>query len=536
MIKKLLLVIALCCFSNSFAQIEDAWIYLSDKENVTDAINNPLTILTQRAIDRKNAQGIIIDDRDVPVNENYISQLKNATGITVMAKSKWFNNVHVRGTQADIEDLLNLSFVVDIEWANKSLNGTRASDKGYNDKFAIDNQRVVFNYGNTQNQVEMLNLQLVHQEDFTGEGILVAVMDSGFPNVNTMNAFQRIRDNGDLIDGYDFVSRSDNVYAFQGSSHGTRVLSTMAAFVQDQYVGTAPDASYILFRTEDVGSENPVEESYWVEAAERADSLGVDVVNTSLGYKGYDNPNYSHSSEDLDGLTAFITRGSTMGAEKGLLLVTSAGNSGAGGVGAPADAAAVFSIGAVDGNGNLSSFSSHGSAIQPTIKPDVVARGTGSFVVSQNDVITQNNGTSFSGPIMAGAMACLKQALPGLSNDQLKQLVRESASQFDTPDFFLGYGIPDFDRAVDEGLSIVSQEIEEFAIFPNPVEDQLFFVFPGGADNAQLLLFDVSGKNIFDISLNAMQPSIDVSRLSNGLYLGSIVSGSKKLDFKIIKK
>ena len=336
----------LSCFLLS-AQ-EDAWVYFSDKENVASSIANPLTILTQKAIDRKASQSIIIDERDVPVNEAYITQIKNASGITVLAKSKWFNAIHVRGSETDINDLLSLSFVMEIQFADSDLNTTRQNSP-VPDKFAEEEQRVNYNYGNTQNQVEMLNLHLVHQADFTGEGITIAIMDAGFPNVNTMGAFQRLRDNGDLLDGYDFVDRTDDEFASLSSSHGTRVLSTMAGFVQDQYVGSAPDASYYLFRTEDVSSENPVEESYWVEAAERADSLGVDIINTSLGYKTYDDPDYSYTDSDMDGLTAFITRGATIAAEKGLMLINSAGNSGSSGVNAPADAASVFSIGAVDG-------------------------------------------------------------------------------------------------------------------------------------------------------------------------------------------
>jgi len=336
---------------------QDAWIFLTDKENVAASIANPISILTQDAIDRKTNHNVTIDERDVPVNEAYIQQLKAIAGITVMAKSKWMNAVHVRGTETTINELTTLTFVDYIEFADKGLN-TRANVVG--DKFYVPEPitRVNFNYGDSANQIEMLNGHQLHLADYTGEGIVVAVMDSGFPNVNTMGAFQRLRDAGKLLDGYDFVDRTDNVYAFTGNSHGTRVLSDMAGFIQDQFVGTAPDASYYVFRTEDVFSENPVEESYWVEAAERADSLGVDVINTSLGYKSYDNPNYSHTNADINGVTAFITRGATIASEKGMLLVNSAGNSGTSGLNAPADSPGVFAVAAVDAAGNYASFSS----------------------------------------------------------------------------------------------------------------------------------------------------------------------------------
>ena len=269
----------------TFAQEEGAWICFTDKENVEASINNPLSILTQRAIDRKNEDGVAIDSRDVPVNESYISQIKTVAGITVFAKSKWFNSVYVRGTETDINALKdNFNFVDNIEFADKNLNfagRTEASDN----KFLIEDTTISFTYGTTANQIEMISADVLHLADFTGEGILVAVMDSGFPNVDTMGAFQRLRDNNDLLGGYDFVDRTENVYEFSGGDHGTRVLSDMAGFIEDQFVGTAPDASYYVFRTENVASETPVEEAYWVEATERADSLGVDLINTSLGYK-----------------------------------------------------------------------------------------------------------------------------------------------------------------------------------------------------------------------------------------------------------
>ena len=200
----------------------------------------------------------------------------------------------------------------------------------------------------------MINADDLHIADYTGDGVTIAVLDAGFINVNTMGAFQRLRDAGDLLDGYDFVNRNPDVYANTSSAHGTQVLSTMAGYILNGYVGTAPDASYYLFITEDSADENPVEESYWVEAVERADSLGVDLINTSLGYKSYapNYPTYSYTSADLDGNTAFITKGSNIAFEKGLVLINSAGNSGGSGVGAPADSQYVLSIGAVNSSGN----------------------------------------------------------------------------------------------------------------------------------------------------------------------------------------
>ncbi|TXD82776.1 S8 family serine peptidase [Subsaximicrobium wynnwilliamsii] len=532
--RSVLIIFVLCCH-NLIAQ-EDAWVYLTDKPNVEASINNPISILTQQAIDRKTDQGIAIDVRDVPVNEAYITQLKNAEGITVYAKSKWFNSVYVRGSETDISALMtDFDFVATIDFADAELNALSRSTISYN-KFEIEETLVNFNYGNTQNQVEMIGVDDLHLSDFTGEGIIVAVMDSGFPNVNTMGAFQRLRDNADLLGGYDFVDRTENVYDFNQNDHGTKVLSDMAGFIQDQFVGTAPDASYYVFRTEDIFSETPVEEAYWVEAAERADSLGVQVINTSLGYKTYDNPNYSHSDADLNGSTTFITRGANVANEKGILVITSAGNSGQAGVGAPADATGVLSVAAVDAEGNYVAFSSQGSAFQATQKPDVAAQGFAAAVINLNNATVYNNGTSFSSPILAGGIASLLQALPNTSHEDIKALVRMSASQYENPDFLLGYGIPDLSQALAIGLSVENEAFYGLKVFPNPVGNTLHITQQSRSETTKFRLLDVLGKTILKQNSNTLETQLDLSSLNAGIYVLQIQSEKASKTFKIIKR
>ena len=518
---------------------QDAWIYLTDKPNVASSLASPISILTQKAIDRKQHHNIAIDERDVPVNEAYIADLKTQTGITVMAKSKWFNSVHVRGTEADINALDALTYVDSIDFADKSLN---SGSREFHAQEKYDNfeQQVVFTYGNTQNQVEMINADNLHVDDFTGEGITIAVMDSGFPKVNTMGAFQRLRDNGDLLDGYDFVTRNTDVYANTASSHGTRVLSDMAGYIQDQFVGTAPDASYYLFLTEDVSSENPVEESYWVEAAERADSLGVDMINTSLGYRVFDNPNYDYTPADMNGQVAFISKGASIAVEKGILVVVSAGNSGATTwqtVGAPADSPDVLSVGAVDGNGNYVSFSSQGGPAQVGYqKPDVVARGGASYVVDQNNNITQNNGTSFSSPILCGGIASLWQAIPNASPTEVMDYVRQSASQYTTPEDLLGYGIPDLDLAKNIALSLDESLRPAFSIYPNPVVNEIHIQFPENYINAGLKIYNQLGQRILNTNLTNTFNTVDVSFMSPGLFVLELNSEGNTKTYKFIKQ
>ena len=523
---------------NSNAQ-EDAWIYLTDKPNVSVALANPISILTQKSIDRKQKHSIVIDERDVPVNETYISELKTQTGITVLAKSKWFNAVHVRGTEGDINALSVLNYIDTIDFADKGLNAESRSEV-VEDKTAIEDETVVFTYGDTQNQVEMINADNLHVADFTGEGITIAVVDSGFPNVDTMAAFQRLRENGDLLNGYDFVNRSSDVYANIESSHGTRVLSTMAGFIQDEFVGTAPDASYYLFITEETGSENPVEESYWVEAAERADSLGVDMINSSLGYRVFDNSNYNYTPADMNGQVAFISKGASIAVEKGILVVVSAGNSGNTTwrtVGAPADSPNVLSIGGVDANGDYVSFSSQGGAAQVGYqKPDVVARAGAAYVIDQNNSITQNNGTSFSGPILCGGIASLWQAIPEASPTEVMDFVRQSASQYTNPDDLLGYGIPNLNLARNIGLSIDEPLVEDFSFYPNPVKNEINLRIPSTLSQVKLSIYNQIGQTVLNQKISEDSKTINVSDLSTGIYLIKFSSELTSQTFKFIKE
>ncbi|HET8808964.1 MAG TPA: S8 family serine peptidase [Flavobacteriaceae bacterium] len=522
------------------AQTEDAWVYFTDKQNVATALANPITILTQAAIDRKNLHGTPIDARDVPVNQSYISQIKSATDITVFAKSKWFNCVYVRGSQAAINALANLAFVDSIDFANSSLNSREAESVKINFYQKVNKKLEVatdFTYGNTANQVEMLNVDYLHQQNYTGEGITIAVMDAGFPNVNTLAAFQRMRNNGDLLDGYDFVDDVDDEFLFTGSSHGTSVLSTITGFVQNDFVGTAPDASVYLFRTEDVWSETPVEMAYWVEAAERADSLGVFVINTSLGYSMFDNLSYSFSPSDMDGETAFISRGATVAFEKGMLVVNSAGNEGNGSWGivtAPADSPGALAIGAVDANGNYASFSSTGPSADGRVKPDVAAQGASAAVITASGNISNASGTSFSSPIMAGAIASLWQADPSKTNLEIMQIVRQSASQFNNPDIFLGYGIPDFQAALANFSTEEITEENSFSIYPNPVSEKLYVDFSKENASANLQIYSILGRKVME--QQNVTDFITVSSLAPGMYLVKIVSEEKVATFKIVKK
>lgn len=539
MIKKILLLFV---FLNVFfvqAQ-EDAWVYFNDKPDASYYLANPLQMLTQRALDRRTSQGISLDNTDVPIAQTYINQVAASTGITVMAKSKWLNALHIRGTQANIQLLTNLSFVSHIQFANASLNSRNSNNANKSKELKSVNKQlealVNFNYGGSANQIQMLNGHLLHQQNFTGQGKIVAIMDAGFPGVNTAAPFQRLRDNNLILGGYNFPDRNTSIYT--RNSHGTSVLSCMAGYVDNQLVGTAPDAQYYLFITEDVNSENPVEESYWVEAAEMADSLGVDVINTSLGYFEYDNPNYSYSYSDMNGIKTFAARGADKAFSKGMICVTSAGNSGNSAnphIATPADAITTLTVGAVDASENYVSFSSIGPSFDGRVKPDVCAKGGGATVCTSSGTITTANGTSFSSPILAGMVTTFWSAVPNMTNTQIVQFVKQSADLYNNPTIYKGYGVPDFQLALTNALSTNHYENDLVLLYPNPVQDRLTIIIPNSETPSQFVLFNNIGQQVVSFSISDTNSTISLDNLASGLYFYQLKTKNKTSQGKVLK-
>ncbi|MFT3794214.1 S8 family serine peptidase [Flavobacterium sp.] len=534
--KKVFTLLLVFAAMTVFSQ-EDAWVYFNAKPNSATFLANPLTMLTQRSLDRRTVQNIPLDFQDVPIHQPYVDQVEAATGITVMAKSKWFNAVHVRGSQSQINTLDNLAFVDHIEFANPDLNiaGRTASPKKLKKVNKTFETLVDFNYGDSGNQIEMLNGHLLHQQNFTGLGKVIAVMDGGFPGVNTASTFARLRDNNRILGGYDYVNRNANFYS--GISHGTMVLSTMGGYKNNQLVGTAPDASYYLYITEDGENEGPLEESLWVEAAEEADRLGVDIITTSLGYSNFDNPDYSHTYEDMNGTTAFISRGLNIAYSRGMICVVSAGNEGNDDwfyITAPADATHALTIGAVDENGNYAVFSSHGPSFDGRVKPDVVAQGQGSVVSNPSGSITTANGTSFSGPIIAGMVASFWQALPNATNEEIMQMVKESAHLYNNPNDELGYGIPNFAQALANVLGLPKINATTYVVYPNPAGNTVSVSLPSESGN--ITLYNSIGQKMLQQYVSDQNSVISLEALHSGMYLYTIEAAGHTQNGKLIKK
>lgn len=536
--RKVYLLVFLLIASAGFSQ-EDAWIYFNAKPSSQFYLDTPLEMLTQRALDRRSNQNIVLDFKDIPIALSYLNEVKAVPGITVMAKSKWLNAVHVRGTQANINSLGTFSFVSKVDFADKSLNQTSKIAKPSKIRKVSKSKKtkIDYAYGTSANQIQMLNGQLLHQQNYTGSGKIIAVLDAGFPGVNTALPFQRLRDNNQILGGYNFVSRNPDFYT--GASHGTSVLSSMGGYRENLLVGTAPDASYYLFITEDSTSENPVEESLWVEAAERADSLGVDIINTSLGYFDYDNSAYNHTYSEMNGTTAFMSRGAEIAVSRGMIVVVSAGNSGRTSdpyIAVPADALSVIAVGAVNAVEELTSFSSIGPSFDQRIKPDVMAQGQSVVLSDEMGNIVTANGTSFSSPIMAGMIACLWQANPTKTSQEIRQIVLGSADRFAVPNNQYGYGIPDFGLAMSNVLSLDTFSKDDFILYPNPASDFISISLPLSVEKATLVIYTILGQKVLDKEITAHTGSVSLKGLSKGMYLYEIESCSFSKTGKIIKR
>lgn len=529
------LLLLVGCFG--YAQ-EDAWVYFNDKPDAATQLSTPLNFLTQRALDRRAHQGIELSENDVPIYQPYLDGITNTTGITVMAHSKWLNCVHVRGSVEDINALASLPYVNYVLFADFSLNAKMARPTiitPVNKQMDVD---VNFDYGASLNQIQMLNGHLLHQANYTGTGKIIAVLDSGFINVNTTTPFQRLFTNNLILGGYNYVNQSTNVYDLH--NHGTMTLSCMGGYVDGELVGTAPDAQYYLFVTEDVSQENPVEESYWVQAAEEADRLGADVISTSLGYYQFDNPNYGHYYDEFTGDQAFASRGANIAFSKGMIVVASAGNSGASPepynhIGVPAEANNVLAVGAVRSDETYATFSSIGPSFDGRIKPDVMAKGQFASVATTAGTVQLASGTSFSCPIMAGMIASFWQAVPDLTNQQIIDFVKQSADHFANPDAFFGYGIPDFQLALTNALSVTDNTRGRFLVYPNPAHNNLYVSFPNGFEEAKLTLFNALGQNVNVRTIANSETSISLDNLNSGIYFYKIESGSFVQSGKIIK-
>lgn len=520
------------------------FVYFKDKANSPYSLAQPSAYLSEAALKRRENQRISLTTRDLPVNPAYVTQLKKA-GVEVWYKSKWFNGAVISCDSTQLAQVMALPFVKNATVLEKKTQGNQPEKFNELPASNLRTAAQPADYGPSFRQADMLGVTRLHDEGYRGEGMTIAVFDAGFPGVNTAQPFAHLFQNNQVKGTFDFVRKNPDVYL--DNSHGTNSLSCIGAYQPGKFIGTAYKADFYLFITEYAPSEHRIEEYNWLMAAEYADSAGVDVINSSLGYTTFDFPSASYTYQDLDGKTAVITRAADLAASTGMLVVNSAGNEGRPNnpwhyIGAPADGDSVLAVGAVNSDGFKADFSSFGPTADGRIKPNVSAQGVSTAVVSANGSIAQASGTSFASPVLAGMATAFWQAFPYLTNMEVIQYLQASATQANNPDNELGYGIPNYNRA----NTLVEQQFgtgKNIIAFPNPLngDQALQFDFEDNGINGEVAvkIFDRLGRLVEEKTLyKRMRENLSFkfnSNLNAGMYILKVTYGNQVRTHRLIK-
>ena len=530
----------------SQAQFSKYIVRFKDKAGTPFNINNPSQYLSARSIQRRVKQNIAIDSTDLPITPRYLDSVKLAGNVTILNKSKWLNEVCIQTTDAAALAKINsFPFVISsspvkrIQEGNKEITQTRNK---FNEEISQTNTATqtsktngdVLNYGNSLAQIHIHEGEFLHNKGFKGEGMLMAIFDGGFRNYLTVTAFDSARNNNQIVETYDFVQNEISVN--EDDPHGMYVFSIIAANWPGQLVGSCTKAKYYLYRTEDVATEFPIEEQNWAAAAERADSIGVDVFSTSLGYSTFDNPVFNHTYADMNGKITIIARANTMAARKGIISVVAAGNDGNNAwhfIATPADADSIVTTGAVTATGVVASFTSYGPSSDGRVKPTVASVGQGTAFAGLNNLPGFGNGTSFATPNLAGLITCLWQAFPEFTNMQIIEAVKRSSSIYTTPNDRIGYGIPNFHKAYDDlfqqrALQQVNIILgnEWIKAYPNPFKGNFTLLMkPQYSGTTSFSVSDTNGKLILTKQVTSQQGQAQIitfdylQPLAKGVYI-----------------
>ena len=557
--KKIYLLFCLLSFVslNTFSQFSKYIVRFKDKAGTPYTISNPSEYLSAKAIARRTKQHIAIDETDLPITPRYIDSVRLAGNVIMLDKSKWLNQVCIQTTDAAaLEKINSLPFVINSQPLMLPVRLQEVHNNKLNEQInsvttpqGVNNIEDFYSYGNSYNQIHIHQGEYLHDKGFHGEGMLIAILDAGFFHYLTLPAFDSVRANNQIMETYDYVANEEGVN--EDHSHGMQCFSIMAGNIPGQLVGSSPKANFYLYRTEDASTESPVEEQYWAAAAERADSIGVDVISTSLGYNQFNNPAFNHTYNDLDGNTTIIARAADLAAKKGIIVVVAAGNEGSAAwhyITTPADADSVLTVGAVNSSGDVGAFSSYGPSSDGDIKPAVASVGVATAISSTTGSIISGNGTSFATPNLAGLVTCLWQAFPEFTNMEIIQAVIKSSNKYNTPDDRIGYGIPDFHKAFDD---LSEQRIfrnmnvilgyDRIKIFPNPFKDNFNVIInPEHTALGVFQLYDSFGKLYFMKQVSLQKGQIQnikfdkLQPLHKGVYIIKFTDGQSKQSFRLL--
>jgi subtilisin family serine protease len=514
-------------------------------------LDQPQDFLTDRALLRRAKEGVAVDSTDLPVTQRYVDEVYQLSHY-ILYQSKWLNASLIVTDMEGVKSIAELPFVEKVELVGKGyipnpnarigkrlfVSATaKVCPPGGKAERTLAAQELPSDFQNS-----LLGIDFMHEEGFKGKGIRIAVFDAGFPGTDNAGPLSHLLSNNQLVAQKDFV-RPWNQNVFTDNQHGTNVLSLIAAVETESFIAGAPEAEYFLAMTEEVATEYRIEEYNWLRAAEYADSIGVDIINSSLGYDDFDDPEMTYSSGQLDGKTAVITQAANIASSKGILVVNSVGNYGPSepSIVAPADSPNVLAVGSVNQSLEVSNFSSRGPTGDGRIKPDLAAFGNGVALLRSNGNVGFANGTSFSAPQITALAAGLWQAKPEWTRAELIENILRSASQYENPDNLLGYGIPNFREALyGEILSVEENgEIIPWKVFPNPMQGNKLTIYFGSSLSAEFSLIDLNGKTLQNQSLSrnsAKDPyELELEGIRPGMYIIQLQDGKLIKQQKLIR-
>lgn len=507
-------------------------VFFRDKSGSAFSTTQPQAFLSPRSLTRRAKNGVEVSEADLPVVRSYVEQV-SATGVPVFYTTRWLNGALVQTTPALAAQLSNLPFVLRVEQVAP---GARLST-GRSKKFKNRTDSGIA--PETLGQLSMLGMDAMHTEEVRGEGVLIAVFDSGYQGVNTAGPFQHLWTDQRIPYTFDFVGNATEVFRYD--DHGTEVFSVISAR-STTFTGGAPEATFHLYVTEDVRNEYRIEEYNWLFAAERADSAGVDIIQSSLGYNTFDDATMDYEKENMDGKTAIVSQAAALALARGMVVVVSAGNEGNNSwqwVTPPADVDGVLAVGSVTANFTKSSFSSVGPTADGRLKPDVVALGSGTQVVRPSGTNGFSSGTSLAAPLVTSLVAGVLQRFPTLTVAQLYEAITSTASQADQPDQLLGFGIPNYNRMV--SYLTPDPPENEITIYPNPVSGEPVRVLLKTVQQpVTVTVHELQGRVLQQesvlVSWQNNPLSIDLSNLPAGMYLLTVRAGSHSRTERIIKQ
>lgn len=516
--------------SGSFAQ-NPQYAYrvsFAGKQATTHSLSAPSTYLSQRALERRTKYSIPVDSTDLPVVTTYIDSVLHITGGILHNTSRWQNScVILIEDTTQIAALAGLSFVQQVKKVAYYESGLHQRPAAGPDEQSNDNtgqKPTGFDqnfYGAAWSQIHLCHGEYLHEQGFMGEGKLIAVIDVGFTGINAATAFDSMFTEGRLIDTWNYIYDTTHVFGY--GAHGCQVLSCMASFMPESHVGTAPRAMYALYATDDANSEQAIEEDNFTSAAERADSLGADLISTSLGYNLFDDAADSYTYQDLDGHTTRVARTSNMATRKGIMVVASAGNEGVGSwqhILTPGDADSVMTVGSVNSLKEHAPSSGKGPNAAGVLKPNVSAQGVQAAIIASSGAISVLTGTSYATPVLAGLTACLMQAAPNLKPLEIRALIESVSDSAANPTNHIGNGVPDFQRAYEQVTAIndpVHKAPGTFTVYPNPARDKVFII--DRQNNGQAVAYSL---------YTIMGALVQKGQVASGgiVYTGSLAAGT----------